>query len=181
MVWGFDDVVAEIREKINSGTLSDSEMDESTEPTRGTHDNEAIHVALVGRPNAGKSALLNRIAGEPRVIVSERPGTTRDPVDVQVDIDKRSYILVDTAGIRKKRGAAEAAEQLSALKSLQRIERAHVVCLLIDASQSVSAQDCKIANMAVESGRALVVVFSKSDLLSDKGTWVASKATGGNS
>lgn len=127
-----------------------------------------LRLALVGRPNAGKSALLNRLVGAERSIVSEVPGTTRDPVDAEIVVNDQRYILVDTAGIRRKRRGGPVMEQISVLRALRAVAEADVACLLIDGTEEVSSQDAKIANMALEAGRGLLLVFTKSDLLGPK-------------
>ncbi len=124
-----------------------------------------LKLALVGRPNAGKSALLNRLVGKERSIVSDVPGTTRDPVDAELEVGGKRYLLVDTAGIRRKRRSGPVMEQISVLRALRAVSQADVAVLLIDGSAEIGAQDAKIANMALEAGRGLLIVFSKSDLL----------------
>ena len=124
-----------------------------------------LRIALVGRPNAGKSALLNRLLGEERSIVSDTPGTTRDPVNAQIATEHGAFELVDTAGIRRKRRSGPAIEQIAVMRSFRAIEDCDVACLLIDASGSVGGQDARIANAAMESGRGLVVAFNKIDLV----------------
>lgn len=122
-------------------------------------------VALVGRPNSGKSALLNRLVGAQRSIVSDEPGTTRDPVDARITTRQGAFTIVDTAGIRRKRRAGEAPEQLAALWSARRIGASDVVCLVIDGATGPTVQDAKIADQALDAGRGLVLVLSKADLL----------------
>jgi GTP-binding protein len=125
-------------------------------------------IALVGRPNAGKSSLLNRILGEDRVLVDARPGTTRDAIDALVERDDRRYVIVDTAGIRRKSKVSkedDAVESLSVGSAIRTMERAHVVVLLCDAKEGVAEQDAKILGLAEERGRAMIVVLNKSDLL----------------
>jgi GTP-binding protein len=126
-------------------------------------------VALIGRPNAGKSSLLNRILGEERVLVDARPGTTRDAIDALVEREGKKYVFIDTAGIRRKSKVAKeasAVESLSVLSSIRSIERAHVVVMLCDASEGVAEQDAKIMGLAEERGRAMIVALNKVDLLS---------------
>lgn len=126
-------------------------------------------VALVGRPNAGKSSLLNRVLGEERVLVDARPGTTRDAIDALVVHGDKKYVFVDTAGIRRKSKVSkedDAVESLSVASSIRTMERAEVVVLLCDAKEGVAEQDAKILGLAEERGRAMIVVLNKSDLLS---------------
>ncbi|MFN2333155.1 MAG: ribosome biogenesis GTPase Der [Wenzhouxiangellaceae bacterium] len=127
-----------------------------------------IRLALVGRPNVGKSTLLNRILGDERAVTSDQPGTTRDPVSAEVRREGRLYELVDTAGIRRRRAQHQQIESLSTLKALQAMERANVVCLLMDATEGITDQDARLAGHAVEAGRALVVVLNKWDGLDEK-------------
>jgi GTP-binding protein len=125
-------------------------------------------IAIIGRPNAGKSSLLNRILGEERALVDERPGTTRDAIDAVVERDGRRYVFIDTAGIRRKGKVAKEAstvESLSVLSSIRSIERAHIVVMLCDASEGVAEQDAKILGLAEDRGRAMVVALNKIDLL----------------
>ena len=125
-------------------------------------------IALIGRPNAGKSSLLNRILGEDRVLVDERPGTTRDSIDALVERDGHRYVFIDTAGLRKKAKVTKEGsevESMSVLSSIRAIERAHVVVMLCDAEEGVAEQDAKILGLAEERGRAMVVALNKSDLL----------------
>jgi GTP-binding protein len=127
-------------------------------------DDRPIRIALVGRPNAGKSALLNRLCGAERAIVSDVPGTTRDPVDVELTTDEGDFVVVDTAGIRRKRRSGPVMEQISVIRALRAVTDADVVCLVIDGTAEVAAQEARIANRALQAGRGLVLVFSKSDL-----------------
>jgi GTP-binding protein len=131
-------------------------------------ENAPPRIALIGRPNAGKSSLLNRVLGEDRVLVDARPGTTRDAIDAVVERDGKSYVFIDTAGIRRKAKVAKeasAVESMSVLSSIRSIERAHVVVMMCDAEEGVAEQDAKIMGLAEERGRAMVVALNKSDLL----------------
>jgi GTPase len=128
---------------------------------------EAVRVALVGRPNAGKSSLLNRILGSDRALVDDRPGTTRDPIDALVERGGRRYVFVDTAGIRRKSKVTKeshAVESLSVLSTIRSIERAEVVVTVCDASEGAAEQDAKILGLAEERGRAMVIALNKADL-----------------
>jgi GTP-binding protein len=126
-----------------------------------------IKVAIIGRPNAGKSSLINQLAGEERVLVDDRPGTTRDSIDTLVERDGKKYVLVDTAGIRRKTKVIKEASQVEAvsvLHAIRAIERADVVVLMADASDGVSEQDAKILGLALDRGRGIIVGLNKSDL-----------------
>ena len=126
-------------------------------------------VAIVGRPNVGKSTLVNRLLGEERVIAFDKPGTTRDAIEVELDWDGRRYTLIDTAGIRRKGKVFEAVEKFSVVKTLQAIEQANVVVLVVDAADVITEQDAHIAGYILEAGRALVVAVNKWDAIdSDK-------------
>jgi GTPase len=124
-------------------------------------------VALVGRPNVGKSSLLNRLAGETRVVVDSAAGTTRDPVDSLVDVGGRTYRFVDTAGLRRRVAHASGAEYYSSLRTSSAIDAAEVAVLLVDASEPISEQDQRIIGMVVDAGRALVLAFNKWDLVDE--------------
>ncbi|MDD5403349.1 MAG: ribosome biogenesis GTPase Der [Sulfuricella sp.] len=124
-------------------------------------------VAIVGRPNVGKSTLVNRLLGEERVIAFDQPGTTRDSIYIDVERDGRRYTLIDTAGVRKRGKVFEAIEKFSVVKTLQAIENANVVVLVLDARQDISEQDAHIAGFILEAGRALVVAINKWDGLDE--------------
>ncbi|MBB4012475.1 ribosome biogenesis GTPase Der [Niveibacterium umoris] len=120
-------------------------------------------VAIIGRPNVGKSTLINTLLGEERVIAFDMPGTTRDAISIPFERNGKSYTLIDTAGLRRKGKVFEAIEKFSVIKTLQAIEQANVVVLVLDASQDISEQDAHIAGFALESGRAMVVAVNKWD------------------
>lgn len=123
-------------------------------------------IAVVGRPNVGKSTLVNALVGEERVIAFDQPGTTRDSIHVEFERDGKPYILIDTAGVRRKGKVFEAVEKFSVIKTLQAIEDANVVVLVLDAQENISEQDAHLAGFILESGRALVVAVNKWDGLS---------------
>ncbi|MGI4848266.1 MAG: ribosome biogenesis GTPase Der [Janthinobacterium lividum] len=128
-----------------------------------------IKIAIVGRPNVGKSTLVNTLLGEERVIAFDMPGTTRDSIEIEFERDGKLYTLIDTAGIRRRGKVFEAIEKFSVVKTLQSISEANVVILLLDAQQDISEQDAHIAGFILESGRALVVGVNKWDgLTSDR-------------
>ncbi|WP_374379234.1 ribosome biogenesis GTPase Der [Thermomonas sp.] len=126
-----------------------------------------IRIAFVGRPNVGKSTLVNRILGEERMIASEVPGTTRDSIAVDLERDGRKYRLVDTAGLRRRSKVDEAVEKFSVVKTLQAIEQCQVAVLLLDASEGVTDQDATVLGAVLDAGRALVIALNKWDGRSD--------------
>jgi GTPase len=133
------------------------------EPEELAPHDHGIKIAIVGRPNVGKSTLINTLVGEQRVIAFDMPGTTRDSIEVPFERDGKLYTLIDTAGIRRRGKVFEAIEKFSVVKTLQSISEANVVVLLLDAQQEVSEQDAHIAGFILESGRALVVAVNKWD------------------
>lgn len=127
-----------------------------------------IKLAIVGRPNVGKSTLTNRILGEERVVVYDMPGTTRDSIYIPMERDGREYILIDTAGVRKRGKITDTVEKFSVIKTLQAIEDANVVMLVIDAHEGISDQDLSLLGFILNSGRSLVIVVNKWDGLSQE-------------
>lgn len=132
-------------------------------------DDNAIKIAIIGRPNVGKSSLVNAFLGEQRVIVSDIPGTTRDAIDTPFRYNNTDYILIDTAGIRRKSRIKEATEKYSVIRALKSIERADVVLIMLDATEGVSEQDQRIAGYAHEAGKANIIVVNKWDLVEKDG------------
>ena len=128
--------------------------------------NQPIKVAIVGRPNVGKSTLTNRILGEERVVVYDMPGTTRDSIYIPMTRDDREYIMIDTAGVRKRGKVTETVEKFSVIKTLQAIEDANVVILVIDAREGISDQDLSLLGFIINSGRSLIIAVNKWDGLS---------------
>jgi GTP-binding protein len=126
-------------------------------------DEDSIRVAVVGRPNVGKSTLINRILGEERVLAFDRPGTTRDSIFIPFVRDDTAYTLIDTAGMRRRARVSEAIEKFSVIKTLQAIDAAHVVILVLDAHEEISEQDASLAGYIAEKGRALVIAVNKWD------------------
>ena len=125
-------------------------------------------VAILGRPNVGKSSLLNKTAGEERVVVNEMAGTTRDPVDEQIELGGKFWRFVDTAGIRRRVNLAQGADFYATLRTSAALEKAEVAIVVIDVSEPISVQDLKIVDLVLESGRALVLAYNKWDLLDDE-------------
>jgi GTP-binding protein len=128
-------------------------------------DDRTPRVTLVGRPNAGKSSWLNRLTGEERALVDARPGTTRDPVDSRVTIGKKEFVVVDTAGIRRRSRVEQGLELASVMRSIRAIERAQVVVVLCDASEGVAEQDARLLGLCIERRRAIVVGLNKIDVI----------------
>jgi GTPase len=126
-----------------------------------------VKVAIVGKPNVGKSTLVNRILGEERVVVMDMPGTTRDSIHIPFDHDDKCYTLIDTAGVRRRKNIIEAVEKFSIIKTLQAIDESHVVVLLIDAHEGVTDQDLHLLGYVIDAGRALVIAINKWDGLSE--------------
>ena len=153
---GVDDLLDAV-----AAALPESEADEEEGPRK-------IHLAVLGRPNVGKSTLLNRLLGEERFVASALPGTTRDAVDEELRWKGRTYVLTDTAGLRKKRQVVDRVEVFSAQKALRAVEKADVVVVLTDATQLGVDQDARIAAQAEERGRAVILVVNKWDLVKDK-------------
>ena len=135
---------------------------------------EALKIAVVGKPNAGKSSLVNKLLGYDRVIVSDIAGTTRDAIDTRIKIGDKEYILIDTAGIRRKRSVEEELEQYSVMRSLGAVRRADVCLIVIDSSEELSEQDVKIAGYVHEQGKPSVVVMNKWDVV-EKDTYTIEK------
>jgi GTP-binding protein len=152
---GVLDLVNEALDQLEKSRSAD--LEEVEAPQRG------IKLAIVGRPNVGKSTLVNTLLGEDRVIAFDMPGTTRDSIEIPFEREGKHYTLIDTAGIRRRGKVFEAIEKFSVVKTLQSISEANVVLLLLDAQQDISEQDAHIAGFILESGRALVVGINKWD------------------
>ncbi len=152
-------VDAEANEEISLSEDTDNQQDEVKD--------KSVKVAIIGRPNVGKSTLVNRFLGEERVVVYDMPGTTRDSVFIPFERDGKKYTFIDTAGIRRKRAVHEVIEKFSIIKSMQAIERANVVIIMIDARTEIADQDLHLIGYALEAGRALVLVINKWDGLDD--------------
>jgi len=148
---GIDELMDAVTASLNRVEAQDQE------------ESAAVRITVVGKPNVGKSSLVNRILGFERTIVNPLPGTTRDPIDTALQLGGRDYILIDTAGIRRKSRITEALEEKYVLQALKSLRRSDVALLLVDAQEGVTEQDAKIAGLAVESGTAIVILFNKWD------------------
>jgi len=159
-----DGVLDLVNEAIDEAMQQRPDEAEELEPA-----DHGVKIALVGRPNVGKSTLINTLVGEQRVIAFDMPGTTRDSIEVPFEKGGKHYTLIDTAGIRRRGKVFEAIEKFSVVKTLQSVSEANVVVLMLDAQQDISEQDAHIAGFILESGRALVVAVNKWDgLTSDQ-------------
>jgi GTP-binding protein len=141
----------------DDGVLPENEDQEAPMP-------HEIRVAVIGRPNIGKSTLVNRILGEDRQVVHDSPGTTTDSIDSKVELDGKQYLFVDTAGIRRRAKIDDQLERFISLKAIRSIERCHVTLLMIDATEGITSQDAKLADLVVGRGRSLIILFNKWDL-----------------
>ncbi len=148
---------------LGLGDMLDEMVKHFPENTGTDEDDDAIKVAIIGKPNVGKSSLINKILGEDRLIVSNIPGTTRDAVDSPITIDGQKYIFIDTAGMRRKSKIKEEIERFSIIRAVAAVERCDVAVLLIDANEGVTDQDTKIAGIAHERGRAALIAVNKWD------------------
>ncbi|WNF26264.1 ribosome biogenesis GTPase Der [Streptomyces sp. C11-1] len=155
-----------------TGDMLDAVLEALPEAPAQTFGNGVLggprRIALIGRPNVGKSSLLNKVAGEDRVVVNELAGTTRDPVDELIKLGGITWKFIDTAGIRRRVHLQEGADYYASLRTAAAVEKAEVAVVLIDSSESISVQDQRIITMAVEAGRALVVAFNKWDTLDEE-------------
>ncbi len=150
---------------LGIGDLLDEIVKFFPEDAEQGEDSEIIHVAIVGKPNAGKSSLVNKILGENRVIVSDVAGTTRDAIDTLYERDGKKYMLIDTAGMRKRGKVNENVERYSVARALNAVDRADVCLIMVDAVEGVTEQDTKIAGYVHEAGKASIIVVNKWDLI----------------
>jgi len=149
---------------LGTGDLLDAIVERLPAPGGDDEGDEPVRLAVIGRPNVGKSSLVNRILGEERVIVSERAGTTRDAIDLPIEVDGRAVVLIDTAGLRRGSKVQESIEYYTTLRSRRAAERADVAIVVCDAADGVTAQDLRVAELAMQSGCATVLALNKWDL-----------------
>ena len=152
-----------------TGDLLDACFEYFPEEDEEEEEDDVIKVAVIGKPNVGKSSLINRILGEDRVIVSNVAGTTRDAVDSTFENDKGKYLFIDTAGMRKKSRVDDRIEKFSVLRATMAIERADVCIIMINAEEGVTEQDTKVAGLAHEAGKACIIVVNKWDAIEKDG------------
>ncbi len=150
---------------LGMGELLDAVYNHFDKEYLNEEEDDVIHVAIIGKPNAGKSSLLNRFLGEERAIVSDKPGTTRDALDTPVEHNGTKYVFIDTAGIRRKSKIYDNIEKYSILRAWTAVERADVCIVMIDAKDGVTEQDTKIAGYAHEEGKGIIVAINKWDLI----------------
>lgn len=163
----------QIAQVLAAGESADSRSGADPEPAEEIFTDHRLKLAIVGRPNVGKSTLINTLLGEERVIAFDMPGTTRDAIEIEFERNGRLYTLIDTAGLRKRGKVFESIEKFSVIKTLQAIEASNVVVLMLDAQSEISEQDAHIAGFVLETGRALVVAINKWDGLDrDKRDWI---------
>lgn len=164
-----DPVAISAEQSLGIGDLLDEVVGNFPPNVDTEYDDDIVKVALIGKPNVGKSSLINNILGEERVIVTNIPGTTRDAIDTYFEHDDKKYLFIDTAGLRRKRSIYEDVERYSVVRTLSAVDRSDICVLVIDASEGITEQDAKIAGYAHDNGKAMVIAVNKWDLV-DKET-----------
>lgn len=160
-----DPITISATQALGLGDMLDRVVSYFPDASSSEEDDEYIKIAMIGKPNVGKSSLINKLLGEERVIVSDIPGTTRDAIDSVLETEGGKFLLIDTAGLRRKSKIKEELERYSAIRTLAAIERANVCILMIDATDGISEQDEKIIGYAHELGKAIMVIVNKWDLI----------------
>ena len=160
-----DPVPISASSRLGIGELLDAVIAHCPEGSAGEAEDERPRVAIVGKPNVGKSSIINKLVGEERVIVSDIAGTTRDAIDTSVMHDGREYVFIDTAGLRRKSKVKEELERYSIIRTVTAVERADVVLMVIDAAEGVTEQDAKIAGIAHDRGKGVIIVVNKWDAI----------------
>ena len=160
-----DPVPISASSRLGLGDMLDAVCAHFPEKTEEEEEDERPRIAIVGKPNVGKSSIINKLVGENRVIVSDIAGTTRDAIDTDVVHDGKEYIFIDTAGLRRKNKIKEELERYSIIRTVTAVERADVVLMVIDATEGVTEQDAKIAGIAHERGKGIIIVVNKWDAI----------------
>ena len=160
-----DPITISASQALGLGDMLDKVVSYFPDNSEDEEEDEYIKIAMIGKPNVGKSSLINKLLGEDRVIVSDIPGTTRDAIDSALETEEGKFILIDTAGLRRKSKIKEEIERYSAVRTLAAIERANVCILMIDAEDGISEQDEKIIGYAHEQGKAIMIIVNKWDLI----------------
>ena len=160
-----DPIAISAGQALGLGDMLDEVIAYFPEQQEYDEEDEVIKVAIIGKPNVGKSSLINKILGEDRLIVSNIPGTTRDAIDTPIEIDGQKYVFIDTAGMRRKSKIKEEIERFSIIRAVAAVERCDVAILLIDANEGITDQDTKIAGIAHERGRAAIIAVNKWDVI----------------
>ncbi len=163
-----DPVPISAASRLGIGDLLDQVISYFPEKTEEEEEDTRPKIAIVGKPNVGKSSIINKLLGQQRLIVSETPGTTRDAIDTDVVYEGREYVFIDTAGLRRKSKIREELERYSIIRAVSAIERADVAVLVIDATQGVTEQDAKIAGIAHDRGKGSIILVNKWDAVEDK-------------
>ena len=160
-----DPVAVSAASRLGIGELLDEVVQHFPEGSAGEEEDERPRIAIVGKPNVGKSSIINRLTGQNRVIVSEIAGTTRDAIDTNIRANGKEYVFIDTAGLRRKSKIKEELERYSIIRTVTAVERADVVVVVIDAEEGVTEQDAKIAGIAHERGKGVIVAVNKWDAI----------------
>ena len=164
--FGVEEIVAVSAEHgIGVDDLLDQAVSHFPPEVEVEKDSSDITVAVIGRPNVGKSTLINRLSGEERVVAHEKAGTTRDAIDVEIDFEDKKYLFIDTAGVKKKWGVSERLEKFTAMRSLRTIDRAEIILQLIDGAEGLTKQDLSLAGFIREQGKGSILLVNKWDLM----------------
>ncbi|MGN1378224.1 MAG: ribosome biogenesis GTPase Der, partial [Dorea sp.] len=160
-----DPIPVSAASRLGIGDMLDEVISYFPEKTEEEEEDERPRIAIVGKPNVGKSSIINKLLGEQRVIVSDIAGTTRDAIDTEIVHNGKEYVFIDTAGLRRKNKIKEELERYSIIRTVTAVERADVVLVVIDASEGVTEQDAKIAGIAHERGKGVIIVVNKWDAI----------------
>lgn len=163
-----DPIAISAKSKLGMGDMLDAITAHFPEGAEGIEEDERPKIAIVGKPNVGKSSIVNKLCGENRVIVSDIAGTTRDAIDTEIVRNDKEYVFIDTAGIRRKNKIKEELEHFMIIRAVTAVERADVVVVVIDATEGVTEQDAKIAGIAHERGKGIIIAVNKWDAVEDK-------------